>query len=81
LLDLSLLKARSGRHSTLRLKFGAVPAEARAAEDTDERALTAWMHEHLRVVAVPVDDADTLGDVESAVLSRLDPPFNLDKVD
>ena len=38
------------------------------------------MHEHLRLIAVPVDDADTLGDVETEVLQQLDPPLNLDKV-
>lgn len=38
------------------------------------------MHAHLRLIAVPVDDADTLGDVEIQVLLQLDPPLNLDKV-
>ena len=39
------------------------------------------MHEHLRLIAVPVADADTLGDVETEVLAELDPPLNLDKVE
>ena len=38
------------------------------------------MHEHLRLVAVPVADADTLGAVETDVLAELNPPLNLDKV-
>lgn len=71
-----------GRHefSTFRLSLGSILAEARGEVDIDEGALTEWMHEHLRLVAVPVVDADTLGDVETAVLTELDPPLNLDKV-
>jgi hypothetical protein len=38
---------------------------------------TAWMYEHLTVVAVPCDDADTLGKLEERVLRTIDPPFNL----
>lgn len=72
-----------GRHqfSTFRLSLGSILAEARGDDDIDENALTAWMHEHLRVLAVPVDDADTLSGLETAVLAQLDPPLNLDKVD
>ena len=71
-----------GRHefSTFRLSLGAVLAESRGAQEIDEPGLTAWMHEHLRLIAVPVADADTLGDVETQVLLQLDPPLNLDKV-
>lgn len=71
-----------GRHefSTFRLSLGSILAEARGDVDIDEEALTAWMHEHLRLVAVPVANADTLGDVETAILTELDPPLNLDKV-
>lgn len=70
-----------GRHSfsTFRLSLGSILAQARGEPAIDETALTAWMHEHLRVVAVPVDDADTLGEVETEVLALLDPPLNLDK--
>lgn len=46
----------------------------------DEAALTSWMEAHLRVVPVPVPDADTLDDVETAVLTELDPPLNLAKM-
>ena len=38
------------------------------------------MHAHLRVVLVPVTDAGTLDQLETAVLTELDPPFNLAKV-
>jgi hypothetical protein len=48
--------------------------------EIDEPALTSWMHEHLRVVAVPVADADTLDDLETTVLTELDPPLNLMKM-
>jgi hypothetical protein len=58
-----------------------VLAEARGWDEIDVDAPTAWMHEHLRVVAVPVDDADTLSGVGAAVFHALDPPLNLDKVD
>ena len=71
-----------GRHefSTFRLSLGSVLAEARDEREIDEEALTTWMHEHLRLVPVPVTDADTLGDVETDVLAELNPPLNLDKV-
>ncbi|PVG83756.1 hypothetical protein DDE18_05435 [Nocardioides gansuensis] len=71
-----------GRHefSTFRLSLGSVLAESRGDQEIDEPGLTAWMHEHLRLIAVPVNAADTLGDVETEVLQQLDPPLNLDKV-
>jgi Family of unknown function (DUF6884)/GIY-YIG catalytic domain len=43
----------------------------------DENSLTAWMHAHLRVVAVPFEDGDALGAMETVVLTALDPPLNL----
>ena len=54
-----------GRHefSTFRLSVGSVLAEARGAEEIDEAQLTTWIHDHLRVIAVPVDDADILASV------------------
>lgn len=66
--------------STFRLSLGSAIAEARGECGIDEVALTAWMHEHLRVVAIPVYDADTLGQVETRVLEVIDPPLNLDKM-
>jgi hypothetical protein len=71
-----------GRHdfSTFRLSLGSILAEASAWSAIDEAALTAWMHEHLRVIATPHADADTLGRLEGDVLRTLDPPLNLDKV-
>ena len=71
-----------GRHefSTFRLSLGAILASSRGDSEIDENHVTEWMHEHLRVVSIPVDDADTLGDVETAVLGALDPPLNLSKM-
>jgi hypothetical protein len=71
-----------GRHefSTFRLSLGSVLAEADGRHEIDESRLTDWMHDHLRLIPVPVSDADTLGEVETAVLTALDPPLNLDKV-
>jgi hypothetical protein len=68
-----------GNHefSTFRRTLGAVLANATDSDSIDEAALTAWMHEHLKVLAVPYPDADTLGSLEEAVLTALDPPLNL----
>jgi hypothetical protein len=66
--------------STLRRSLGSILAEASRQDAIDEAQLTAWMHAHLRVVLVPVVDADTLDELETAVLTELDPPFNLAKV-
>lgn len=68
-----------GNHefSTFRRTLGSLLAHAAGRDEIDESALTSWMHEHLRVIAVPFEDADTLGHLESAVLEQLDPPLNL----
>lgn len=56
---------------------GSVLAHARGEPTIDEAQLTAWTNVHLKVLAVPFDDADTLGQLEEDVLRRLDPPLNL----
>lgn len=66
--------------STFRLSLGSILAEVRGTNGIDEVHLSSWMHEHLRVVAVPVDDADVLDGLESGVLAQLDPPLNLAKM-
>jgi hypothetical protein len=68
-----------GRHefSTFRRTLGAILANARGETSIDEDGLSVWMNEHLAVVAVPFQDADTLGRLEEDVLCRLDPPLNL----
>jgi hypothetical protein len=63
--------------STFRRSLGSVLAEVRGTNGIDAVHLSAWMHEHLRVVPVPVDDADALEGLESGVLAELDPPLNL----
>lgn len=71
-----------GRHefSTFRLSLGSILANVRNEAEIDEEYLTAWMHRHLRLIAVPVDDADALDGLETAVLADLDPPLNLKKM-
>lgn len=70
-----------GRHnfSTFRLSLGAILAAADDRSAIDEERLTRWMHQHLRVIAIPVEDADTLDALETGILDALDPPLNLDK--
>jgi hypothetical protein len=71
-----------GRHefSTLRLTLGSALVDALGWEGINEAALTEWMGAHLKVVTIPVEDADALGRIETAVLAELDPPLNLSKV-
>jgi len=63
--------------STFRRTLGAVQAQRTMTTTVDEQALTDWMMAHLRVLAAPYEDADTLGRLESDVLRLLDPPLNL----
>lgn len=63
--------------STFRFTIGAILASVEGSEEIDEVALTRWMESHLKVIAVPYEDADSLGQVEAAVLAELDPPLNL----
>jgi hypothetical protein len=71
-----------GRHefSTFRLSLGSILAHARGESEIDEAALTLWMHDHLRVIAIPVDDGDILNHLETAILAVLDPVLNLAKM-
>lgn len=71
-----------GRHdfSTFRRTLGAVLASQYGESTIDEDRLTRWMYEHLRVIAVPVADADALDQLETRVLGALDPPLNLAKM-
>lgn len=66
--------------STFRRSLGSILAEVRRANEIDEEHLTTWMHDHLRVIAVPVADADALDRLETAVLAALEPPLNLAKM-
>ena len=66
--------------STLRRSLGSVLAEAHGQPTIDEEWLTRWMHDHLRVITIPVEDVDSLDRLESEILAELDPPLNLAKV-
>lgn len=66
--------------STLRRSLGSILAEANKRPFIDEAELTRWMHAHLKVVPIPVQEADTLDQLETALLMELDPPLNLAKV-
>ena len=44
----------------------------------DNRRVSRWIEDHLRIAIVPSEDRDSLESVEQAVLDTLDPPFNLD---
>lgn len=66
--------------STFRRSLGSVLAHRNGNPEIDEARLTEWMHQHLRVVTIPVEDGDTLGQLETDVLRTLDPPLNLAKV-
>lgn len=71
-----------GNHqfSTLRLTLGAILAAAWGDDQIDERALTEWMYQHLRVLPVEVDDPRALQSLEADVLAQLDPALNLNQV-
>jgi hypothetical protein len=71
-----------GRHqfSTFRLTLGSILASAWDLTEIDEGRLTTWMYGRLRVVPVPISDGDMLNDLETKVLSALDPPLNLSKM-
>ena len=68
---------RRHEFSTFRRTLGAVQAQWQNSATVDEEALTEWMMAHLRVLAAPYEDADTLGRLETGVLALLDPPLNL----
>jgi uncharacterized protein DUF6884/GIY-YIG catalytic domain-containing protein len=66
--------------STLRLTLGSILDVSFEAPVLRE-ALSEWMRNHLRVVPLLIEDADSLGDLESHVVRALDPPLNLDHVE
>jgi hypothetical protein len=66
--------------STFRRSLGSILANAAGQANIDEDRLTCWMYRHLRVITVAVADADTLDEVETAVLNALNPSLNLAKM-
>lgn len=69
--------AGAAEFSTFRRTLAAILSPVLAMSGEDDPQLSEWMSAHLRVIAVPVPDADQLGRIETAVLDRLDPPLNL----
>ncbi len=73
------------RGSTFRQTLAAVLAEPLALHIVgpnrltreSEGQLSVWMADHLRVTIQPYADRDTLGAMEQAILTQLDPPLNL----
>jgi hypothetical protein len=63
--------------STFRRTLAAILRPVLELSSEDDPQLSAWINAHLRVNAVPVPDADRLGQIETAVLGTLDPPLNL----
>lgn len=49
-------------------------------ERESERALSAWIREHLAVRVYLYEDRSELGGIEAGVVQRLDPPLNLHHV-
>lgn len=68
-----------GNHefSTLRRSLGSILAHEAKSPTIDEAALSAWMNQHLRILATPYEDVDVLGGLEADVLRTIDPPLNL----
>lgn len=64
-------------YSTFRRILGSILASTNPQSTIDESALTSWMNAHLKILAVPYEDADTLGQLEEDVLQAIDPPLNL----
>lgn len=50
----------------------------RQLDPDSEARLTVWMRNHLEVAVLPFVSRDSLGDLEHGVLTKLDPPLNLD---
>jgi hypothetical protein len=63
--------------STFRRTLAAILRPVLSLTSEDDPQLSIWISTHLRVAAVPVPDADRLGEIETAVLDALDPPLNL----
>ncbi len=63
--------------STFRRTLAAALREPLALAYEDDPRLDDWIDAHLRVVPLPVDDPDSLSELEDDVLEQLDPPLNL----
>ncbi|SNQ46797.1 hypothetical protein FRACA_1560007 [Frankia canadensis] len=68
---------RRAEFSTFRRTLAAALSDELSLGGEDTEGLDFWISQHLRVIAVAVDDADELGRLEDAVLAALDPPLNI----
>lgn len=76
----------NARSSTFRLtvsclladRLSLVAVKGGKLDPASNAQVSTWIAEHLRVVIAPFDDRDSLGKVEKAVVSQLDPPLNLE---
>ena len=66
--------------STFRLTLASILGQNTTSGTIDEASLKSWMHDHLRINVVPIIERDSIDEVETAVLTALDPPLNLAKV-
>jgi hypothetical protein len=64
----------------LREQLGLRTAASGDLEPESNDRLTEWIAAHLCVIALPVDDRETLGVLEATVVAALDPPLNLEHV-
>ncbi|MBY8862014.1 hypothetical protein K7711_36445 [Nocardia sp. CA2R105] len=71
---------KKNEFSTLRRSLGSILAHTNGQSMIDEAQLTLWMRAHLRVILIPVANADTLDGLETEILAELDPPLNIAKV-
>lgn len=73
------------RSSTFRQTLAALLVESLSLQvvganrltPASEQQLSGWMADHLRVAVQPYPDRETLGAMEQAILTKLDPPLNL----
>ena len=74
------LSSSTFRHtisSLLRKPLNLRLAEPGKLMPEENRRVSRWIEDHMRVAVVAVVDRDDLGRIERAVLDTLDPPFNL----
>ena len=68
------------RHTLAAILYEQLGVQVRASmriTPASEKALTAWMCEHLSVAVYSHEDRDTLSSLEHVMLQRLNPPLNL----
>lgn len=76
----SLLSEQLDLHPRPRSSSGRLYPASFALEPNGDARLTEWMKLNLRLSAWASPDGASLGEVETAVLRRVEPPLNLDKM-